>query len=119
MDNAAPDNATLGEAVVFRAFRQMFRARIRPMLEGRAVMVYPTSPAPPPLLTAALAEQDAVRQVTMVTAIVGLRGLPEASLPVGEVVGAPVRLSLVAGPGRDRALLALVTAVATRLGPRR
>jgi amidase len=48
-----------------------------------------------------------------VTAIAGLAGLPEVTLPVGRVEGAPVGLSLVAGAGRDQALLAL----AERLAP--
>ena len=80
-------------------------------------MIYPTSPCPAPLLTAGLAEQDAVRQATMgVTAIAGFCGLPEVTLPVATVNGAPVGLSLVAGPGQDRALLALACDAAAILG---
>ena len=91
----------------------MIQARLWALLRGGAVLVYPTSPMPAPLLSATQAEQNAVREKTMgVTAIAGLAGLPEVTLPAGRVSGAPVGLSLVAAPGRDRALLALAEQVA-------
>jgi amidase len=100
-----------------RMFRRSLQARIRPLLAGGAVMVYPTSPCVAPLLTASLQEQDIVRQATIgVTAIASLCGLPEVTLPVGSAHGAPVGLSLVAGVGHDRALLALACDVASVLG---
>jgi len=100
-----------------RAFRRVLQARIRPLLAGGAVMVYPTSPCVAPLLAANLLEQDAVRQATVgVTAIAGLCGLPEVTLPAARVRGLPVGLSLVAGPGYDRALLALACDAAAVLG---
>ncbi|MFC0389289.1 amidase [Muricoccus vinaceus] len=100
-----------------RAFRQGFRRRILGLLGGGAVMAYPTSAVLPPLLTSSLAEQQQVREATIgVTAIAGLAGLPEVSVPAGTVRGIPAGLSLVAAPGRDRALLALAEALAGRLG---
>lgn len=89
-------------------FRQALQARVRPLLAGGAVLAYPTSPCPAPLLTATPEEQMAVRARTIgVTAISGFCGLPELTIPGASVDGAPVGLSLVAAPGRDRALLAL------------
>jgi amidase len=100
-----------------RAFRRVLQARVRPLLIGGAVLVYPTSPCPAPLLTASLAEQDVVRQATIgVTAIAGFCGLPEVTLPAGTVNGAPIGLSLVAAPGFDRSLLAFACDAATVLG---
>ena len=91
----ATDPAT---AAPGRAFRRVLQARIRPLLAGGAVMVFPTSPCVAPLLTAGQDEQDAVRQATVgVTAIAGFCGLPEVTLPAGRVNGVPVGLSLVAG----------------------
>ncbi len=105
------------DAALGRAFRRMLQARLLPLLAGGAVLVYPTSPCPAPLLTAGLPEQDAVRQATMgVTAIAGFCGLPEVTLPVGKINGAPIGLSLVAGQGQDRALLALACDAAAILG---
>jgi xanthine dehydrogenase small subunit len=46
----------------------------------------------------------------------GFAGLPEVSLPVARVAGAPVGLSLVAAPGRDLALLDLAVALAAEAG---
>ena len=100
-----------------RAFRRVLQARVHALLGGGAVLVYPTSPMPAPLLTASQAEQNAVREKSMgVTAIAGLCGLTEVTIPAGRVAGAPVGLSLVAAPGRDRALLALAEQVAGAAG---
>ncbi|MDE2005113.1 MAG: amidase [Rhodospirillales bacterium] len=100
-----------------RAFRRAFQARIRPLLEGGAILVMPTSPCLAPLLNSSLAEQDSVRQASIgVTAIAGACGLPEVTLPAGRVRGAPVGLSLLAAPGRDRALLAFACDAAAVLG---
>ncbi|GGJ11614.1 amidase [Neoroseomonas lacus] len=105
------------KAAAGRAFRRVVHARIRALLGGGAVLVYPTSPAPAPLLSASQAEQNAVRERTMgVTAIAGLCGLPEVTIPAGRVDGAPVGLSLVGAPGSDRALLGLAEAVAQATG---
>lgn len=106
-----------GVAAPGRAFRRVLQSRVRPLLAGGAVFVYPTSPCVAPLLGASMAEQDAVRQATIgVTAIAGFCGLPEVTLPVGTAGGAPVGLSLVAGNGYDRALLALACDAAAILG---
>lgn len=106
-----------GKAAAGRAFRRLMQARLWTLLRGGAVLIYPTSPAPAPRITATLAEQNAVRERTMgVTAIAGFGGLAEVTLPVGRAGGAPVGLSLAAGPGRDRGLLALAEKLAHKLG---
>jgi len=100
-----------------RVFRSMVQARMVSLLAGGAVLAYPTSPAPAPRLTADPATQQAVREATMsVTAIAGLGGLCEVTLPLARHEGAPVGLSLVAGPDRDRALLVLAEKVAAEAG---
>jgi amidase len=107
-----PEKAAAG-----RAFRRVAQRRIRSLLRGGAVLVFPTSPCPAPLLTAGPQEQQAIRERTMgVTALAGLAGLCEVTLPVGKVDGAPVGLSLAAAPGRDQALLALAERIAGALG---
>jgi amidase len=104
-------------AAAGRRFRDVFRGRIRAFLAGGAVLAYPTSPVPAPKLDTSPESQNAVRERTMgVTAIAGFGGLCEVTLPAGRVEGAPVGLSLVAAPGRDRALLALAEKVAAELG---
>lgn len=108
----APEKAAAG-----RAFRRRFQHRMRSLLQGGAVLAYPTSPLPPPRLTATQDEQNAVRERTMGgTAISGLGGLAEVSMPVAVVDGAPVGFSLVAAAGRDRMLMRLAVKVAKELG---
>ncbi|PWS35530.1 amidase [Falsiroseomonas bella] len=103
-------------AAAGRRLRDSVRQRVRALLAGGAVLVYPTSPIPAPRLDSAMDMQQAVRERTMgVTAIAGLAGLCEVSLPAAKAEGAPVGLSLVAAPGRDRALLALAERVAEAL----
>jgi amidase len=110
----ATDPAVAAEA---RAFRGLFRQRVQSLLAGGAVLIYPTSPVPAPRLDVGAEAQQAVRERTMgVTAIAGLAGLCEVSLPAARVDGAPVGLSLAAAPGRDRALLAVAERVAAELG---
>ena len=93
------------------------QARVRPLLAGGAVLVYPTSPCPAPLLTASQAEQKwSARRRSGVRRSPGFCGLPEVTLPAGTVGGAPVGISLVAGPGLDRALLAFACDAADVLG---
>jgi amidase len=99
------------------AFRRLIQARVRPLLAGGAVLVYPTSPCPAPLLTASEAEHNAIRQATLgVTAIASFCGLPVVTLPAAVVHGAPVGLSLVAAAGQDRGLLTLACDAASVLG---
>jgi amidase len=105
------------EALAGQVVRRRMQARLRPLLVGGAVLVYPTSPCPAPLLAASPAEQQRVREATLcVTAIAGLAGLPEVTLPAGTVAGVPVGLSLVGGLGCDRALLGLAKRAAGVLG---
>lgn len=106
-----------GVAAPGRAFRRMFQGRIRPLLSGGAVLVLPTSPCVAPGIDAPPSELEAVRQATLgVTAIAGHCGLPEVTLPAGQVDGVPVGLSLIGGPGHDRGLLALACDAAAVLG---
>ena len=109
IDHRGPEFGALGLKVLADV-QKIFKTR-------HPVMIYPTSPAPAPLLASSLAEQNKVRERTMgVTAIAGFCGLPEVSIPAGKVDGAPVGLSLVGAPGRDRAVLAAAQALAASLG---
>ncbi len=113
----AAKTADPATAAAGRAFRRILQARVHPLLAGGAVLVAPTSPFPAPLAEAGPEELGAVRQATIGIAGVGaLCGLPEVTLPVASIHGAPVGLSLIAGPGRDRALLAFACDAAAMLG---
>jgi amidase len=105
------------EAEAGRLLRRRWQARLRPLLAGGGVLVLPTSPGPAPLLAASAEEVQRVREASLrVTAIAGLAGLPEVTLPAATVDGLPVGLSLVSGAGSDKALLALARKAAGVLG---
>jgi amidase len=100
-----------------RHLRAVAGARIRGLLGGGAVMVFPTSPIIPPKRDAGPEEVQVLRERTIgVTSISGFSGAPEITLPAARVTGAPVGLSLVAAPGSDRALLAFAERAAEVLG---
>ncbi len=114
---AAARAITETEAAAGRAFRRMLTARVRALLAGGAVLVFPTSPVPAPLLSSTPEEQEVVRERTGgFTAIASQCGLPEISLPVASLRGAPLGLSIAAGHGYDRALLSLAQHAAAALG---
>ncbi len=76
---------------------------------GDALVCLPTTPGLPPLRATASAEiENAYRARAMqLLCPAGLGGLPQITLPVGTVDGAPVALSILARRGKDRELLAL------------
>lgn len=97
-----------GAAQAARAAREAFHARVHALLAGGAVLVFPTSPCVAPSRDADRVALNAIRRQTQrVSAICGLAGLPEVTLPVARAGGLPVGLSLAAGRGRDHALLEL------------
>jgi len=100
-----------------RHLRATAGARIRSLLGGGAVLVFPTSPLIAPKRDVGPEEVQHVRERTIgVTSISGFSGAPEVTLPAARVDGAPVGLSLLSAPGTDRALLALAERAAEVLG---
>lgn len=113
---AAGAAITAAQANAARKFRRRFQQRIDTLLAHGAVLIVPTSPCPAPPRDVEAARTEAVRTATQrVGAISPLAGIPEVTLPVARVDGAPVGLSLLAGRGRDLALLALAKQLALNL----
>jgi amidase len=76
------------------------------------VLVLPTLPTIAPRLTANEAEFEDFRgRALAMLCGAGLAGLPQISLPLTEVGGCPLGLSLIGPPGRDRALIGLARAI--------
>ena len=74
------------------------------------------SPAAPPKGSKAYDRSSDYYWRTLSTnAIAGVARLPQVSMPLGQVDGTPVGLSLLAGHGRDLELLATATRVAEQL----
>lgn len=92
-----------------QAERERLAAPLLARLAAGALLCLPTSPCIAPPRKAKEADLDKVRyRIFEMTAIAGLPGLPQVTIPAGTVDGAPVGLSLIGAPGSDRALLGLV-----------
>ena len=104
------------EAQAARAARVAIADRLRTILGVTGLIVIPTSPAPAPLRTDGPDELDTFRSRALALLCpAGLAGLPQFSLPVATVDGAPVGLSLVGSRDSDGMLLELAGEVTTAL----
>jgi amidase len=102
--------ATVGQEDITRAKtrREEIARRMAEMLEGRTVLAIPSTPGsalprnlPPKLL-------DNLRARALpILCIAGLARLPQVSLPLAQLDGCPLGLSLIAAPGNDTLLLHL------------
>ncbi|SFF13880.1 amidase [Paenibacillus algorifonticola] len=86
--------------------RHSIRAKLRRLLGTDGLLVIPTIPGTAPDRDISGEAADKQRALTMqLCCIAGLSGLPQVTLPVGEVDGAPIGLSIIAGAGQDLKLL--------------
>ncbi len=98
-----------------RRVRREVKSRIEDLIGDDALICLPTAPGAAPRLAMPSDELDEFRgRALRLLSIAGLCSLPQLSLPLGEIEGCPIGLSLIAPPGRDVDLLAL----AAKLLPR-
>jgi amidase len=108
---------TADQAGAARKIVATARAHIRAAIPPGTVMALPTSPSIAPPLQTSAPEQDSFRtRVMRLTAIAGLAGLPQMSIPVGTVSGCPAGLSLIGWAGGDEVLLDLAVLLARFCG---
>ena len=89
-------------------FREDIRTRVSGLLGDDAFICLPTAVGPAPLLGGGQQERAALQgRNSQLTTTAGHSGSPQINLPVGEVHGAPVGLSLIGPRGADEALIAL------------
>ncbi len=89
--------------------REAVRDRLEQLVGRSGLICLPSAPGPAPRIDADGKDLENWRNCLLsLTAPAGLSGLPQVSLPLGQVEGCPVGLSLIAPVGRDRALLAFV-----------
>lgn len=94
-------------------FRARFRAALERTLGDDGVLVMPTMPDIAPLLSASEAELEDYRNAAIrMLCIAGLSGFPQLTLPLATRLGAPLGLSLLGPPGRDRLLVAMAARIA-------
>ena len=82
---------------------------VRARVTTNTVLCIPTAPGPAPKLDAkGQTVEEFRRRAQRFTAIAGLSGLPEVTLPgLAEIAGLPLGVSLIGAAGADRTLLAL------------
>lgn len=96
--------------------RMKVRQRMEELLAGGVVVCLPSTPTPAPLRGEPLSIRRIQRgPISMLTCIAGLTGGPQISLPLAEVDGLPVGLSLLGAPGADQVLLGFAMVLAKAL----
>ena len=99
-----------------RSAREFVIARMEAVLADGAVVCLPTTPTPaPPLGESLSARRELGPRIGMLTCIAGTTGGPQINLPLAEVDGLPVGLSLIGPRGSDEVLIAFAREVATAL----
>ncbi len=97
------------QIVTAQAGRDAVTARMNEVFDGGDVVVcLPTTVSPAPLLGQRVSERHTLRlRNSALTSIAGNTGRPQISLPLAEVDGLPVGLSLLGDYGADEQLIAL------------
>jgi amidase len=104
------------EVTAAKAFRESASKRLEGLLDGRYMLCMPTSPILPIRRDARLSEmRTAVHRIVDLTAIAGLTGLPQVSLPMSMIGSIPVGLSLIGWRGGDAQLIGATCVLAGAL----
>ena len=108
------DRTRIGESV---GLREHFARQLNAALASGDLLCIPTAPTVAPFKGSKAYDRtcDYYWRTLAVTAIAGVARLPQVSMPLGQVDGAPVGLSLLAAHGRDLELLATASLVAEQL----
>jgi amidase len=92
--------------------RDAARAHMLDLLPPDTILCLPTTPFPAPLRGQPWSILDPLRaRITGLTAVGGLTGVPQVTIPGAEVEGLPVGLSVVGRPGSDATLVAVAHAL--------
>jgi len=108
------DRTRIGESV---GLREHYFQRLNAALASGAFLCIPTAPTVAPLKGSKAYDRtsDYYWRTLSINAIAGVGRLPQVSMPLGRVDGAPIGLSLLAGRGRDSELLATAKRIAEQL----
>jgi amidase len=100
-----------------RISREAIIKRMTAVLADGVVVCLPTTPTPAPLRGERLSTRNILRpRISTLTCIAGTTGTPQINLPLAEVDGLPVGLSLLAARGADEMLIAFARELANVLG---
>jgi amidase len=109
------------QAAEARSRRREIIGEIEAAIMPGDVVCLPTTPRAAPLRGSHLTEVEVVQrqQAMALLCTAGLGGLPQISLPVADVAGAPVGLSIIARRGADIDLLGLAADICDPTAPSR
>ena len=94
------------EAERMRPQREGVARHLADLLDGDALLCLPTAPGIAPKLATPQEELEGFRARAFgLLSIAGLAGLPQVTLPLAEMGGCPLGLSLIGPSGRDRGVL--------------
>jgi amidase len=102
---AAAADSTAAESAEVRATFRSLRAELRERVPPGAVLCIPTLSDLPPLRDAAPESAAMLRPTLSLMSIAGIAGLPQLTVPAGELDGCPIGLSLVGPASADERLL--------------
>jgi amidase len=92
--------------------RAAVRTMLADLLRDDTVIALPTLPAVTPLVAGPEPDLEAFRQRSLpLLCSAGLAGMPQISIPLADVGGVPLGLSLIGPAGRDRALIDLAATI--------
>jgi amidase len=108
------DRTRVGEAF---GLRDHYSRRLGAALSSGDLLCFPTAPTVAPLKGSKAYDRnsDYYRLTLSMNAIAGVGRLPQVTMPLGQVDGAPIGLSLVAGWGKDLYLLDWARRIAEQL----
>jgi amidase len=108
------DRTRIGESV---GLREHYFLRLNAALASGDFLCMPTAPTVAPLKGSKAYDRtsDYYWRTLSMNTLAGVGRLPQVSMPLGQVDGAPIGLSLLAARGRDRELLAAATRIAEQL----
>ena len=100
-----------------RATRDAVRRRLDGVAGPGTFLCFPTSPVVAPLRDQPLSGKRASQvRIVRLTCMGGTTGRPQLSMPIGEVDGLPVGLSIMGNRGDDEALIAFALQIEQALG---
>lgn len=104
---------TAAQVAASRPVRARYAAHVRALVPSDTALIVPSAPCVALLRDAAdEVVGDFYRRALALTSIAGHAGAPQVSLPVAHERGRPLGVSVVGGPGCDRALLDLASRLA-------
>jgi amidase len=105
------------EVEAAKAAREAIIEHMSAVLADGAVVCLPTTPTPAPPMGERLSTRNILRpRISALTCLAGTTGTPQINLPLAEVDGRPVGLSLLSAKGSDEMLIAFARELAHTLG---